>query len=199
MATCQFCNKRCKSQRALSLHYLKFAFCKAMICQLQNQNVQVSYQNTIQDHSIPINQNSDDDNDESIVSNEIQLDYEWDNNSILSSNSGTSIISNTFHYTDDIGHEVNLLKIINDLGAPLYAYELIMKWARDSHLSNYSFDSKHKTYKQTISYLEDQLQFKICRPTNVPVTLLTDNATINVVVFDVKKMLASLFDDPRIN
>ena len=181
------------------MHYIKFAYCNTMICQLQNQNMQVSYPNSIQPHAVKINHNTDDDNDESIDSNEIQLNYEWDNDSILSSNTGTSIISNTFHCTDDIGNEVNLLKIINDLGAPLYAYELIMKWARESHLSNYSFDSKHKTYKQTISYLENQLQFKICWPTNVPVTLCSDNAIINVVVFDVKKMLASLFDDPRIN
>ena len=47
-----------------------------MTCQLQNQNMQVSYPNSIQHHAVTINHNIDDDNDESIVSNEIQLDYE---------------------------------------------------------------------------------------------------------------------------
>ena len=67
------------------MHYIKFAYCNTMICQLQNQNMQVSYPNSIQPHAVTINHNIDEDNDESIVSNEIQLDYEWDNDSILSS------------------------------------------------------------------------------------------------------------------
>lgn len=81
----------------------------------------------------------------------------------------------------------------------MYAYEQIMKWAKESYMSKYTFDSKHKTYQQTINYLENQLQFNICRPVKIPVELKQDNFMINVVVFDVKKMLASLFDDPTIN
>src|SRR5687768_16138056 len=66
-------------------------------------------------------------------------------------------------------------------------------------MSNYKFDTQRKTYQQTIKYLEKKLKFDVCRPTNSPVTLTGDNKVVNVVVFSVKKMLASLFADPILN
>ena len=73
--------------------------------------------------------------------------------------SGKSISSNLFHYSNEIGHEIKLLKILTDIGATLYSYKLLMQWAHEAHMSNFKFDTKHKTYQQTIKYLKDDLQF----------------------------------------
>jgi len=136
--------------------------------------------------------------DDNILINDSDTSHN-DNDSIVSDNSGTDVITNTFHHSNNIANEIDLLKLIIDMGAPLYAYERIMKWAKESYMSKYTFDSKHKTYQQTINYLENQLQFNICRPIKIPVKLSQDQFLIDVVVFDIKKMLASLFDDPTIN
>ena len=100
-----------------------------------------------------------------------------------------------YHFSNDDYQEIKLLKLLNDLGTPLYAYQKIMEWAKEAHLSNYNFDSQHPTsHKQMITYLEQKLQFKLCQPTIIPVTLLHDNFQADVAVFDVRQMLMSLFD-----
>ena len=106
--------------------------------------------------------------------------------SILS-NSGNSILSHSFHHTNDINHEIKLLKLINKIWAPLYTYEKIMQWANESYQAGYKFNTKNKMYQTTIDCLEEQYKFSICHPINVPVSLYGDNAEINVVVFDIKK------------
>ena len=90
-------------------------------------------------------------------------------------------------YFNEVIHEIKLLKILNDIGAPLYAYQIIMEWAHEAYLSNYKFDTQGKTYQQTIKYLEDDLQFRICCSVTIPVNLFFDNKKIKVVEFDMKK------------
>jgi len=125
---------------------------------------------------------------DNIVINDNDISHD-DSDSIVSANSGIDVLTNTFHHTNSIAHEIDLLKLIIDMGAPLYAYEHIMKWAKESYMSKYTFDSKHKTYQQTINYLEKQLQFNICCPIKILVELSQDQFSIDVVVFDVKKCL----------
>ena len=120
------------------------------------------------------------------------------NNSIVSSNSETSVILNSFYYTDNIANEINLLKIISDIGAPLYAYECIMNWLRKFYMSKYTFDSKLITYQQTIKYLKNQLQFNIYHSVNIPVKLHQVQFLLHVFVSDVKMMFSLLFGNPRI-
>ena len=74
-----------------------------------------------------------------------------------------------------------------------------MEWAHEAYLSNCKLDTQRKTYQQTIKYLEDDLQFRICWPVTIPVNLFFDNKKMEVVVCDVKKMIASLFEDPTLN
>ena len=74
-----------------------------------------------------------------------------------------------------------------------------MKQAHEVHMTNYKFDTNNKTYQQTISYLENNLDFHIARPKYVPVTLQPNQLKLNVVVFDVKKMLALLFAETSLN
>lgn len=104
-----------------------------------------------------------------------------------------------FYHTSGIIHEVKLLKLLNDIGAPLYGYKAIMEWAQDAYMHKYDFDSSHSSYQQIIKYLEEDLQMKICRPQMIPVTLISDNQIFHVIVFDIKKMIASLLQDKEIN
>jgi hypothetical protein len=76
-------------------------------------------------------------------------------------NSGKSISNNTFHYSNEIVHELKLLRILTDIGAPLYAYKTLMEWAHEAQMSKFNFNTSHKTYQQTIKYLEDDLHFHI--------------------------------------
>ena len=105
----------------------------------------------------------------------------------------------TLHYSDNIVHEVRLLKIINELGTPLYAYKTILGWAKEAQLFNYNFKSQHGTYQQTISFLEHKLLLGITRPQTITVNMYKDNMHNDVVVFDVKKMLLSLFNNVELN
>lgn len=196
--TCSMCLNVFKSQRALSLHQSKSAFCNTTITRLRYGSYFEPYPTIHRTQSHLTNYKSNEDKSQASIG-ENHHTFQWESESNSSANSGFTIVSNPFHYTNDIVHEINLLKIINDIGAPLYAYELIMKWARECYMSKYTFDSKHQTYDQAINYLENHLHFKICRPTIEPVRLCLDKAQANVVVFDVKKMLASLFDDPQLN
>ena len=104
-----------------------------------------------------------------------------------------------YHFSNDDYQEIKLLKLLNDLGTPLYAYQKIMEWAKEAHMSNYNFDNQHTSHKQMITYLEKKLQFKMCQPTIIPVKLLHDNFQADVVVFDVRQMLMSLFDSQELN
>jgi hypothetical protein len=104
-----------------------------------------------------------------------------------------------YHFSNDEYQEIKLLKLLNDLGTPLYAYKLIIEWAKEAYLSKYSFDSQHTSHKQMINYIKRKLQIRICQPTIIPVKLMHDDFQVDVVVFDVKQMLMSLFDSQELN
>ena len=74
-----------------------------------------------------------------------------------------------------------------------------MEWAKDASMSNYNFAKRQNSYQQTVNYLQNKLQFKMCKPTTIPVIMAEDNMKIDVVVFDVKQMLMSLFDSTELN
>ena len=50
-----------------------------------------------------------------------------DDDSIVSSNNGTLFLSNTFHYTENVVNEINPMKLVFDIGAPLDAYKYILR------------------------------------------------------------------------
>ena len=196
--TCPGCHSRFESNQALSTHQSKSFYCIDYITSAQHTSTLIPQLNTNKDENknnenMPTKENND------IPDNNFNFELDSNNNDSESINSGNSTSKQTFYYSNEIIHEIKLLKILMDIGAPLYAYQTIMEWAHEAYMSKYKFDTKRKTYQQTIKYLEDDLQFNICRPENIPVTLCHDNRLVNVVVFDVKKMIASLFADPTLN
>ncbi len=66
-------------------------------------------------------------------------------------------------------------------------------------MAQYNFDTKHKTYHQVIRSLEDLLGMQAFWPETKTVTLKGDNKQMEVVVFNVPTLLASLFNDTELN
>ena len=59
-------------------------------------------------------------------------------NSMQSGNSENELlISEPYHFSNDVYQEVKLLRLLDDIGTPLYAYKKIMEWAKDAYMSNY--------------------------------------------------------------
>jgi len=131
-------------------------------------------------------------------------------------------------YTNSRRVEIYLLKICNEIEAPLYAFEEIMKWAADAYHSGYDFNPRQSTYQAQMSTLEIWMGMNHQRPVEVSVTLpgLSSNPilpvqnptsnvandainpppvvppppdTIKVTTFDFRQQLASLLDDPVLN
>ena len=51
-------------------------------------------------------------------------------------------------------HEIKCLKILNELGAPLYAYNSIMKWAHEANADDFNLNTKAKTCHQVVHNIE---------------------------------------------
>lgn len=199
---CIACQTVYQNQRSLSLHLSNSDYCIQTLTNFQNHKFQStqSKQNTISPTTQSVQQNHDNNTDDnmSIQSSSTQIiSSNQDEDESISDHSFTE--SRTLHYLDNIVHEVKLLKIINQLGTPLYAYKLILDWAKEAQISNYNFDNQHGTYQQTIKFLEHKLLLGITRPQTTTVKMYKDNMHIDVVVFDVRKMLISLFDDASLN
>ena len=200
-AICIACQTQYKNQRSLSLHLSNSKYCIQTLTNFQYQNLhsiqtkQSSMSNTTQSIKENLEHNTDD--NQSIQSSSEICSLNLDEDVSISKHSFEEL--RTLHYSDNIVHEVKLLKIINELGTPLYAYKTILDWAKEAQLSNYNFESQHGTYQQTINFLEHKLLLGITRPKTITVNMYKDNMHIDVVVFDVKKMLLSLFDDVELN
>ena len=199
---CIACQTAYQNQRSLSLHLSNSEYCIQTLTNFQYQNIQFSQtkQSTILSTTQSLQHNHDNNTDDnmSLQSSSTQvISLNQDEDASTSDHSFTE--SRTLHYLDNIVHEVKLLQIINELGTPLYAYKQILDWAKEAQISNYNFDSQHGTYQQTIKFLEHKLLLGITRPQTTTVTMYKDNMHIDVVVFDVKKMLMSLFDDTSLN
>ena len=135
----------------------------------------------------------------SVINNDdISIIIAEDSNEIMDDNDN-NLNNNTLMYSTNLCHEVKLLKIINQHGLPLYAYQEIINWAQGVCASLCQFEPQHKTYKQAIQHLEKMFYLQNCRPQNIPVKLHVDQMELNVVTFSVAAMLESLFSDSKLN
>ena len=88
------------------------------------------------------------------------------------------------------------------MGAPLYGFQSIMKWAKDAHAENYDFNPKNETYRSQVNDLEKWLKMEHRRPRQVKVNLPGLHGAVDTVVltvFDFVTQLFSLLSDPRLN
>lgn len=215
---CLVCNKTFPSQRALSVHITKSLFCiefsesktssisRPQLYIATDQNLSTTFvkesstDKLLQletSNDIPESNNNFDNFDNHISSKET-LETVTANEKMEPIDDHTENVYMS-GYIQKLQHEISLLKILNRIGTPLYAYNEIMKWAYDAHVANYNFDTKNKTYHQVVNHLEGLLNMEGFRPRNISLKLLGDEKETNVVVFNVPILLASLFNDTELN
>jgi hypothetical protein len=81
---------------------------------------------------------------------------------------------------------------------PLYAFEEIMKWAREAYKDGYEFLPYQKTYNTQINNLEKWMGMETHRLEEIIVNLLGFNNTIDTIKvtrFDFMTQVQSLLDD----
>jgi hypothetical protein len=98
--------------------------------------------------------------------------------------------------------ETNLLKLLTDMGAPLYGFQSVMEWAQDAQSSQYGFNPSNKTYDAQVRDLKKWLQMSHLEPQVIQVELPGPHGTtdtIPVTIFDFVAQLFSLLSDGRLN
>ena len=102
-------------------------------------------------------------------------------------------------FTNSAYHEVQLLKLLHDIGAPDYSFKAFMEWGRSCSHHNYHFEPTPQGYHSQIRNLTQIVGMNDCCPTSIPVILEPDNLTLDVIVFLFATMLSSLLNCPMLN
>ncbi len=102
-------------------------------------------------------------------------------------------------FTNAALHEVQLLKLLHEIGAPNHAFQSLMSWARQADENDYHFQPSPMAYESQIRNLTQLVGMTSCRPTVSKVSLEPDDIVLDVVVFPFATMLASLLNCPMLN
>jgi hypothetical protein len=108
--------------------------------------------------------------EDQIVTNTESTDYEQFNFTMLNddtdnNNSNFMINPNPAVFSNAPRVEVTLMKIPQEVEAPLWAYEEIMDWVNDAYRTGYNFSPAKRTYGQQIAVLEQWLGMEHMHPT----------------------------------
>lgn len=211
---CKACKVSFATQRYLSIHLSKDIFCMDIVSSRNTSimaNLNYLLENNMHDlgkqFNHEMNYNIDiKSNDElnlnladNYCNNDTQENTDTNSNNMCLESGSIWNDNYTLCLQSNLLHEIKLLKLLNNLGTPLYAYNKIMKWAFDANVSNFIFDTKNRTYYQVINYLQKLLNMEAYQPETLMVQLKGDNNKINVTVFDAPTLLASLFNDTDLN
>ena len=107
--------------------------------------------------------------------------------------------------TKETQANIELLKILCDMGAPLHAYQTLIQWALKHAINGYDFNTRHSTYGSMIAHLQRTFQMHEYRPTIYEIKLPCpshakfEHVLARVTTFDFRKLLYSLLSDPEIN
>ena len=187
---CDSCNKYFSSIKGLSMHLNYHPECRQK--SYQSVTSQLSMNKTVQHEqkkrkieSLNLDNNSTTNN----VLDDHTVEDEFSNDSV----------NEPFAYSNDSRVEIMLLKLLNNIGAPHYAFKDLMEWAHDAYISGYKFSPKCSSYQQQINKVEKWLNLSKCRPFQKQVNLPPDDLQLQVTCFPFIPMLESLFNDPEIN
>ena len=98
---------------------------------------------------------------------------------------------------DDTAH-VSLANLCRHIRAPLYAYDEILQWAQEAHLSGYRFPTNAPTYSSMISSL--RLRLGLSHLSHGTATIQKcRGGTLDFPIFDFASMFYDLIDDYRIS
>jgi hypothetical protein len=155
-----------------------------------------------QEKDSEIDSTTTDDNFPTDNADEHMNDYEDLNNfGIDEEDDNVSLPGYQTTYTKSQQIEIYLLKLCTEMEAPLYAFEEIMKWARNAYTEGYQFLPRQANYRSQIDKLEKWTGMETHRPEEVLVQLpgATGEDTIKVTRFDFTTQLRSLLDDAVLN
>jgi hypothetical protein len=110
-----------------------------------------------------------------------------------------SLKDHNFLHTTDQKWTVNLLKILDDMNAPDYAFGEILAWGRGAHNAGYSFQptgglSRSKNIDVLFDIMPDARKLL---PTCVPLPC-SDGSVGDVIIFDFVPQLLNLLQNPAI-
>ena len=138
--------------------------------------------------------------DNNIVIDNDELSYSTPLNekeSNLNDISSNTTIAFSFHNDDRI--ENNLLKLMQDIGAPNYAFKKIMTWGKDAYDTGYKFNPRYTNYKSQLKKTEEINNLNFLRPLTNHVIMPPDNLELDVTCYDFSSMLCSLLNDKDLN
>ena len=98
---------------------------------------------------------------------------------------------------DDAAH-VFLADLCHRIRAPLYAYDEILQWAQEAHLSGYRFPTNAPTYRSMISSLRSRLCLSHLSHGTATIQKC-GGGTLDFPIFEFKSMFYDLIDDYRIS
>jgi hypothetical protein len=93
--------------------------------------------------------------------------------------------------------QVELLKLLKDMRAPLYAYDTMMQWAANAVSKGHVFWHHFRSRDCLLEDLIERHKMEGLHPIIVPV-LLGSGVQVEVVAFNFKEMIWSLFSDPQL-
>ena len=98
---------------------------------------------------------------------------------------------------DDTAH-VSLANLCRRIRAPLYAYDEILQWAQEAHLSGYCFPTNAPTYRSMLSSLRSCLHLSHLSHGTAMIQKC-GGGTLDFPIFDFASMFYDLIDDYRIS
>jgi hypothetical protein len=210
---CPGCNKPFGEGRSMSQHLTRNALCKSFVnSSLRPSRLSVPFRSPgchapIQEMDNgsdigypPLGPEDDESSHDSVyaenndVNNNEMADTQCHDDSNLQ-----DAVSFPVAFTNSAFHEVQLLKLLHDVGAPNYAFQSFMEWGRNCSHDKYNFQPCPQRYESQIRNLTQLVGMQDCRPTTIPVCLEPDNLTLDVVVFPFATMLSSLLNCPILN
>ena len=209
LITCPGCDHGFMEGRSLSQHLTRSIECKRVVNASRGRDHNGVVAAVAPEPNVPMDLKDDDDSSVAPPN-----EYDDDTCTTVGSNAESHVSHNeealvesnllevvTFPtaYTNSARHEVKLLKLLLDIGAPNYAFQSFMEWGRQSRMDDYHFQPQPQRFESQISNLTELVGMKGCRPTAVPVTLEPDGLTLDVIVFPFATMLSSLFNCPKLN
>jgi hypothetical protein len=95
--------------------------------------------------------------------------------------------------------QIDLLKTLMRLKAPIKTYKEVLDWARRANESGFHFSTDHPSREKLISKLQDRLNITTLKPKEKHLLLPHSKKIVNMVYFDAKAVFASMLTCPVLN
>lgn len=95
--------------------------------------------------------------------------------------------------------QIDLLKTLMRLKAPIKAYKEVLDWAQRANETGFHFNADHPSREALLSKLQDRLNIQPLKPKEKLLFLPQSKRVVNMVYFDAKAVFASMLTCPILN